>query len=233
MRPSTIRHNVFTHFPKIRIVKFVSSRTLLARRAGTAGKREDTLLSFRKCEMFAKIRAARSETRYYSHGNCCACLLELSECKGHPGRTRVQKAQHVVSRMWCLLTRVRVFPRPQSDLLCNRFAASSKRTCSACLVELSECRGHSGGTRVQNAQATVSRTWCLLTRVRVFLRSQSDLLFNRIAASVEALATAWTRYVCSKGQTWAASYYLCLALVQRTDTGNFEKGRFVVLFVWT
>ena len=38
-----------------------------------------------------------------------------------------------------------------------------------CLLELSECKGHSGGTRVQNVQASVLRTWCLWSCGHVFL----------------------------------------------------------------
>ena len=61
---------------------------------------------------------------------CFACLLELSECKGHSDGTRVQNVQAAVSRTWCLLTRVHVCGA-LPDLLCIRFAASVKRTCNS------------------------------------------------------------------------------------------------------
>ena len=99
--------------------------------------------------------------------------------------------------------------------------------------ELSECGGHSGGTRVQSVQATVSRTWCLLTRVRVFLRPVSDLLGIRIVASVKHTCNSLDLMCSFKGWTWAASDCLCLALVQRMDMGNCQIVWFMVVFVWT
>ena len=70
--------------------------------------------------------------------------------------------------------------------------------CSACLLELSKCVGHSGRARVQNAQSTISRPgacWQVFVFSCAFCLTffATDLL--RV---LRALATMWTRCARSK-----------------------------------
>ena len=121
--------------------------------------------------------------------SCVRLSRDVSVFQFEPCRTGgVSDVQRVAHVQWICL-RVKVY----LSLAHGRVQCGLSSCCFGCLLALSECKGLSGGTRVQNVLAFVSRTWCLLTRVHVF-----DPLCIRFNASVKRTCFKWTSIACSK-----------------------------------
>ena len=99
---------------------------------------------------------------------------------------------------------------PRSVVHAGRVQSGLSCLCFVCLLELSECKGQSYGTHVQNMRATVCRTGCLLTLVHIsgvhcLIFFASGLLWES-----NALCNSLDLTFLLSGWKWATSN--CLAL---------------------